>query len=151
VRCGLSKSHTARRLSCPTLTPVSTSMVADCWLPESAAKGGQSPMPRGRWASRTNVRTDGSRGSTPKGQASLVDRSSRPHASPNRTPSSVEAAVLTARREHRRRQDWLGPELGIAPRTVSRVLRRHDVANLRLLDTLTGESDPDQQEHHGPP
>jgi transposase InsO family protein len=74
-----------------------------------------------------------------EGQAGLVDRSSRPHASPNRTPASVEAAVLAARREHRRGQDWLGPELGIAPRTVSRVLRRHDVPNLRLLDPLTGE------------
>ena len=74
-----------------------------------------------------------------EGEAGLADRSSRPHTSPNRTPAAVEAAVVAARVEHRRGQDWLGPELGLPARTVSRVLRRHDVPYLRLLDPLTGE------------
>jgi hypothetical protein len=39
----------------------------------------------------------------------------------------------------RRGQDWLGPELGVAPRTVSRILRRHHVPYLRDLDPLTGQ------------
>jgi transposase InsO family protein len=74
-----------------------------------------------------------------EGEAGLVDRSSRPRSSPHRTAAAVEAAILTARIEHRRGQDWLGPELGVPARTVSRVLRRHHVPFLRVLDPLTGE------------
>jgi transposase InsO family protein len=73
------------------------------------------------------------------GEAGLADRSSRPHSSPRRTPAAVEASVITARATHRRGQDWLGPELGLPPRTVSRVLRRHHAPYLRTLDPLTGE------------
>jgi len=43
------------------------------------------------------------------------------------------------RREERRGQDWIGPELGVPARTVSRVLRRHGVPYLRECDPLTGE------------
>jgi transposase InsO family protein len=43
------------------------------------------------------------------------------------------------RHEERRGQDWIGPELGIAPRTVSAILRRHRVPYLRECDPLTGE------------
>ena len=82
-----------------------------------------------RWINRFNT----------EGEAGLYDRSSRPRTSPTRTPSEVEAAVLDARVEHRRGQDWLGPELGVPARTVSRILRRHDVARLCDCDPLTGE------------
>jgi transposase InsO family protein len=51
----------------------------------------------------------------------------------------VEAEVVTARALHRRGQDWLGPELGVAPRTVNRILRRHQVPRLCACDPLTGE------------
>jgi transposase InsO family protein len=73
-----------------------------------------------------------------EGEAGLFDRSSRPHHSPTRTSSEVEDRVLAARAEHRRGQDWLGAELGIPPRTVSRILRRHNVARLAECDPLTG-------------
>jgi transposase InsO family protein len=43
------------------------------------------------------------------------------------------------RREQRRGQDWIGPELGLAPRTVSAILRRHGLPYLRECDPLTGE------------
>jgi transposase len=65
-----------------------------------------------------------------EGDAGLVDRSSRPHHMPNRTSAEVEAQVLAARAEHRRGQDWIGPELGVPARTVSRILRRHQVPRL---------------------
>jgi len=42
------------------------------------------------------------------------------------------------RQRERRGQDWLGPELGLAPRTVSRILRRHQLPKLRECDPLTG-------------
>lgn len=74
-----------------------------------------------------------------EGEAGLVDRSSRPHTSPTRTPASVEAQIVEARRVFRRGPDWLGAELGIPARTVSRVLRRHQMPYLSELDPLTGE------------
>jgi transposase InsO family protein len=74
-----------------------------------------------------------------EGEEGLHDRSSRPHSSPTRTSPEVEQQVLDGRREHRRGQDWLGPELGVPARTVSRILRRHDVPRLCQCDPLTGE------------
>jgi transposase InsO family protein len=73
------------------------------------------------------------------GEAGLVDRSSRPHHSPSQTSPELEAQVLAARSEYRRGQDWLGPELGIAARTVSRILRRHHVPRIAECDPMTGE------------
>ena len=58
------------------------------------------------------------------GLTALHDRSSRPHRTPTRTSAELEAAVVVARREHRRGQDWLSAELGVPARTVSRILRR---------------------------
>jgi transposase InsO family protein len=74
-----------------------------------------------------------------EGDAGLVDRSSRPHRMPTRTAAEVEAVVLAARREHRRGPDWLGPELGVPARTVSRILRRHGVPRLAACDPMTGQ------------
>jgi transposase InsO family protein len=74
-----------------------------------------------------------------EGDAGLLDRSSRPHRMPTRTSPELEAVVLAARAEHRRGQDWLGPEVGIPARTVGRILRRHGVARLAVLDPMTGE------------
>ena len=82
-----------------------------------------------RWVARFDV----------EGEAGLRDRSSRPHRTPSRTSAVVEAEVVAARALHRRGQDWLGPELGVAPRTVSRILRRHQVPRLCVCDPLTGE------------
>lgn len=51
----------------------------------------------------------------------------------------MEERVLACRRDQRRGQDWIGPELGVPPRTVSRILRRNGVPYLRECDPLTGE------------
>jgi transposase len=74
-----------------------------------------------------------------EGEAGLHDRSSRPHHCPNQTSVEVEDAIVAKRREERRGQDWIGPELGVPARTVSRVLRRHGVPYLHECDPLTGE------------
>lgn len=74
-----------------------------------------------------------------EGEAGLHDRSSRPHTTPTRTGSEVERRVLALRASTRRGQDWIGPELGLAPRTVGRILRRHQIPYLRELDRLTGQ------------
>lgn len=82
-----------------------------------------------RWVNRFRV----------EGAAGLADRSSRPLRQPRRTPAEVEAAVVDLRQRERRGQDWIGPELGVPPRTVSSILRRHRVPYLRECDPLTGQ------------
>jgi transposase InsO family protein len=100
------------------------------WPIAHAAKAqGVSRQCAGRWVQR--FRDEGEEG--------LWDRSSRPHRSPTRTSADLEQAILDARAEHRRGPDWLGPELGVAARTVSRVLRRHQIPRLSDCDPLTGE------------
>jgi transposase InsO family protein len=74
-----------------------------------------------------------------EGDSGLCDRSSRPHSMPTRTAPEIDAKVLAARIEHRRGQDWLGPELGVPARTVSRILRRHGVPRLAVCDPMTGQ------------
>ena len=74
-----------------------------------------------------------------EGDAGLATRSSRPHTTPTRTSHEVEQKVLAARAEHRDGQDVLGPRVGVAPRTVARILRRHGVPYLRECDPMTGE------------
>jgi transposase InsO family protein len=81
-----------------------------------------------RWISRFQA----------EGPAGLADRSSRPHRSPRQTPAELEAQVVAERRRQRRGQDWLGPETGVPARTVSRILRRHQMPYLRDCDPLTG-------------
>jgi transposase InsO family protein len=73
-----------------------------------------------------------------EGADGLLDRSSRPRSSPRRTSVEVEQQVVELRRGQRRGQDWLGLELGLSPRTVSRILRRHRLPYLRDLDPITG-------------
>jgi transposase InsO family protein len=73
------------------------------------------------------------------GEAGLLERSSRPHRCPRRTPALVEQRVLQLRQVERRGQDWIGPELGVPARTVSTILRRHQVPYLRECDPLTGQ------------
>jgi transposase InsO family protein len=72
------------------------------------------------------------------GSAGLLDRSSCPHRSPRRTPPHTEAAVVELRRTARRGQQWIGDELGVPARTVSSILRRHQMPYLRDCDPLTG-------------
>ncbi len=100
------------------------------WAVAHAAKAmGVSRQCAHRWLARWDA----------EGDAGLVDRSSRPHQSPNRTPEAVERRVVEARRERRVGQDQLADELGVPARTISRILRRHRVPYLRECDPLTGE------------
>jgi len=100
------------------------------WPVAHAAKAmGVSRQCAHRWLARFDA----------EGEAGLQDRSSRPHRSPNRTSRETEEAVLKARTRYRRGPDWLGPELGIPPRTVTRILRRYGMPRLFECDPLTGE------------
>jgi transposase InsO family protein len=74
-----------------------------------------------------------------EGEAGLVDRSSRPLSSPTRTAVEVEDRIVALRSAERRGPDWLGAELGVPARTVSRVLARRGQPRLCQLDPMTGE------------
>jgi transposase InsO family protein len=76
---------------------------------------------------------------TAEGEAGLADRSSRPHTSPIRTPAEVEDRIVELRGRERRGPAWLGAELGVPARTVSRVLVRRGQPRLCVLDPMTGE------------
>jgi len=68
-----------------------------------------------------------------------MDRSSRPHRSPTRTPVEVERRVIAARWTRRVGPDQLADDLGVPARTISRILRRHDMPYLAECDPMTGE------------
>jgi transposase len=74
-----------------------------------------------------------------EGEPGLETRSSRPHSMPTKTCREVEEMVLAARTTHRDGPDVLGPKVGVPARTVSRILRRHEVPYLRECDPMTGE------------
>jgi transposase InsO family protein len=73
-----------------------------------------------------------------EGEDGLRDRSSRPHTSPARTSAEVEDRIVAARARERRGPAWIGAELGVPARTVSRVLVRRGQPRLSALDPMTG-------------
>ena len=105
-------------------------VIGQGWPVAHAAKAmGISRQCAYRWVRRWRV----------EGDDGLVDRSSRPHTSPRRTPPAVEQAIHAERVEHRRGPAWLAPRHGVCPRTVTRVLARHGQPRLCLLDPITGQ------------
>jgi transposase InsO family protein len=91
-----------------------------------------------------------------EGHSGLLDRPSRPHAMPTRTPDEVELRVLQARQEHRCDAVGLAFHTGVPASTCGRVLRRHDVPALADCDPITGElirarrMSPQRYEHPHP-
>jgi transposase InsO family protein len=73
------------------------------------------------------------------GPAGLVDRSSRPHRSPQQLPLDVELLILLARVDLHAGPVQLAAELELAASTIGAVLRRWQVPLLRDLDRITGE------------
>jgi transposase InsO family protein len=74
-----------------------------------------------------------------EGPSGLHDRSSRPHSLPTRTAAATESVILQLRRSQRLGPDEIGHRLGVPARTVSRVLARHGVPRLSMLDPITGQ------------
>jgi transposase InsO family protein len=104
-------------------------VVDDGWTLRRAAERFQvSVNTASRWAGRYR---DG-------GEAAMVDRSSRPHHSPRRTPTRTERRIIGVRVTRRWGPARIGFLLGIHPSTVHRVLARYRLARLRWLDRPTG-------------
>jgi transposase InsO family protein len=104
-------------------------VVEDGWPLRRAAERFQvSPTTARRWADR--YRADGSAG--------MVDRSSRPHHCPARTPRPVERKVLHLRVKRRWGPARIGGRLGLPASTCHAILTRAGVARLAHLDRGTG-------------
>ncbi|WP_445169805.1 IS481 family transposase [Mycolicibacterium sp. Dal123E01] len=104
-------------------------VVDDGWPLRRAAERFQvSTTTASRWASRYRN----------GGPAAMADRSSRPHRSPNQTPTRTERRIIKVRVLRRWGPHRIGYLLGLHPSTVHRVLTRYGLAKLRWLDRPTG-------------
>lgn len=65
-----------------------------------------------------------------EGDSGLLDRSSRPHCSPNRTKARLRKRVLQLRRRHRWGADHIAYETGLAASTVQGILNAEGVGRL---------------------
>ena len=74
-----------------------------------------------------------------EGVGGLIDRSSRPHASPNRTPLEVELRIVRTRLDEHAGPAALAGLLGLPASTIGAVLRRWQLPHLGQVDRLTGE------------
>ena len=72
------------------------------------------------------------------GAAGMCDRSSRPHRSPNKTPTRTERRIINVRVIRRWGPARIAYLLGLNVSTVHRVLSRYGLAKLRWLDRATG-------------
>ena len=106
-------------------------VVEDGWSLRRAAERFQvSPTTAQRWAGRYRQ----------CGPAGMVDRSSRPHRSPGRTPRRRERRIIGLRVTRRWGPARIGYHLRLAPSTVHRVLSRWGLARLSWLDRATGRT-----------
>jgi transposase len=72
------------------------------------------------------------------GQAGLVDRPSTAHHHPRRVPAAVEAEICRLRRTHKLGPARIAPRVGRPASTVHRVLVRHGLGRLAVMDRPTG-------------
>ena len=120
-------------------------VVDDGWPLRRAAERFQvSPTTAKRWADRYRQ----------LGAAGMVDRSSRPHRSPNRTRPPVERKILHLRKTKRLGPAAIAGRLGMHASTVHKVLVRHGVPKLTCIDLATGQpirrQEPRRYEHPTP-
>ncbi len=92
-------------------------------LAEAAEAAGVSARTARGWLARYRA----------EGEAGLVDRSSRPHRIPRRTPPERERAALALRRTRMTGAE-IAACLGMPARTVSRILERAGLGRLRALE-----------------
>jgi len=72
-----------------------------------------------------------------EGETGLLDRSSRPRSSPNRTPRARRRQVVRLRRKRRWGANHIGHELGMAASTVQAILNAEGLGHLDRGDRAT--------------
>jgi transposase InsO family protein len=137
VGCGLSKARTCSEVLVSHGNARTTVHGRKLIIARYRAGWGQAHIAAAMGISRKCVRTWIARYEA-EGEAGLVDRSSRPHTSPRRTATEEEDRIVELRRRERRGPAWIGAELGVPARTVSRVLVRRGQPRLAVLDPMTG-------------
>jgi len=106
-------------------------IVEDGWSLRRAAERFQVAVTTAaRWAGRYRQ----------EGPAGMADRSSRPHHSPNQTPTRTERRIIKVRVLRRWGPARIAYLLGLNVSTVHNVLRRYKLARLRWLDRPTGRT-----------
>ena len=104
-------------------------VVDDGWPLRRAAERFQvSPTTAARWAARYRQ----------AGPAGMADRSSRPHASPARTPQRTERRVVGLRVARRLGPARIACQLGLHASTVHAILVRYGCPRLAYLDRAAG-------------
>jgi transposase InsO family protein len=115
-------------------------VVEDRWPLRRAAERFQvAPSTAQRWADRYREH----------GAAGMIDRSSRPHTSPRRTPTRLERRIIKVRLARRWGPARIAFLLGLNPSTVHRVLTRYRLPRLAHLDRATGQ--PVRRYEHAAP
>ena len=72
-----------------------------------------------------------------EGESGLLDRSSRPHRSPNRTQRQLRRRIIRLRRQRRWGADPIGFETGVAASTFQSILNQAGVGRLDRGDRAT--------------
>ena len=98
-------------------------------IPRAAERYDVSWRTAKKWADRYRV----------EGPAGMVDRSSRPHRQPHRTPVGVVRKIVHLRWKQRLGPVEIGDRLGMPSSTVHAVLVRCRINRLTHLDRVTGE------------
>ena len=131
---------TAQHPNAP-LTPQGRRRMVDCvlvggWSVTATAQRFQvDPKTVRKWRDRFLV----------DGEAGLVDRSSRPHRSPNRTPQPTRVRVLELRRRRRWGAAHIGFEVGVAASTVQAILNAEGSGRLDHGDRATASKPAPQR------
>lgn len=118
-----------------TLTPITRLRLArlivdDGWTYAAAAKMFMvAPKTAGKWAQRYRL----------EGPAGMVDRTSRPHVSPQKTNPQLVRQIVRLRWRQRLGPVQIAGRLGIAASTVHAVLVRCRINRLSHIDRVTGE------------
>jgi len=126
-------AHARRQHPNAPLTPEGRRRMVDCvitqgWTIESTADRFQIDAKTVRkWRDRYLA----------EGEAGLLDRSSRPHSSPNRTPRATRRRVVRMRCKRRWGADHIGHELGLAASTVQAILNAEGLGRLDRGDRAT--------------
>ena len=85
-----------------------------------------------------------------EGVGGLLDRSSRPHRSPNQTRPAMQRRVVALRTRHRWGAAHIGHELALAPSTVQAILRREGPGRLDRGDRATNIEPPRRYQRDRP-
>jgi transposase InsO family protein len=115
------------------LTPRHRRNMVDCvlvkgWSVEATADRFQvDPKTVRKWCTRFRA----------EGESGLLDRSSRPRSSPNRTPRAQRRQVVRMRCKRRWGADHIGHELGMAASTVQAILNAEGLGRLDRGDRAT--------------